>query len=299
MELRHIRTFLLLAEELHFGRTAARLHVAQSAVSQTLKALEQEVGASLFDRTRRKVALSAAGTHFLAHAQRAIESLEDGSASARRAASGDVGRVVLGFTVMSALTVLPRAIARFQREFPGVELRVEQGGTMQQLEALRLGKIDLGFMPLKRAAHVEPFATEVLESAALMTFVPASHPLAKRKRVRILDLVDVPHVLLSRRSEPRLYAGIYRACAEHGFTPRIAMELEQLESLLAFVAAGVGITHAPAFLGRLRLEGVRMLPFEHRPMVGISVVWDARTLSPAASRFLEIARSERPSPARE
>lgn len=110
MDLRHVRTFLVLAEELHFGHAAARLHVAQSAVSQTLKALEEEVGAMLLARTRRRVALTPAGEQFRDHARRALSSLEDAAACARRAAEGETGRLVLRFTLMSALSVLPRPL---------------------------------------------------------------------------------------------------------------------------------------------------------------------------------------------
>src|SRR5262245_22182399 len=117
MDLRHVRTFLILAEELHFGRAAARLNVVQPAVSQTLKSLEQEIGVLLFSRTKRAVALTAAGHSFLLHARRALEELESGSADARRAASGESGRLHLRFAMAAALTPVPRAIARFAREY--------------------------------------------------------------------------------------------------------------------------------------------------------------------------------------
>src|SRR6185503_11617230 len=128
MDLRHIRTFLALAEELHFGRAAHRLRVAQSAVSQTLRALEEEIGAALLERSTRHVRLTPAGQQYVQHARAALAQLDDGAAAALRAASGEVGELRLSFTLMSALTVLPRVVTRFQRAYPRVRLVVTPGG---------------------------------------------------------------------------------------------------------------------------------------------------------------------------
>src|SRR4051812_26991066 len=133
MELRHLRVFRTLAEELHFGRTAARLHTAQSAISQTVKDLEAEVGAALFARTKRQVTLTAAGAALLTSARAALVEVERGCKNARRAADGQTGTLTLRYGMLASLTVLPRAVARFARAHPDVEVRVQPGGSADQL----------------------------------------------------------------------------------------------------------------------------------------------------------------------
>src|SRR5262245_24066079 len=202
VDTQHVRTFLTLVDELHFGRAAARLHIVQSAVSQTIKALEHEIGAPLFNRTKRKVALTAAGQSFLVHARRAMDELESASAEARRAASGESGRLTLRFAMASALTPLPRAVAQFVHEHQRVELRIEPGGTTEQFEALRQGRCDIAFVTLKD--DVRPFASEVVEKDLLTVLVTAKHPLAQRRRVTFRDLAKEPHVMFKEESEPEI-----------------------------------------------------------------------------------------------
>src|SRR4051812_12451920 len=146
MELRHIRTFVVLAAELHFGRAARKLRVAQSAVSQTLRGLEEEMGVVLLSRTKRHVSLTPAGAQFLEYARASLSQLEQGTAAARHVARGDEGELRLSFTLMSALTLLPRAVAKFQKAYPRVRLVISPGGSVEQLEAIRQGRCDVGFM---------------------------------------------------------------------------------------------------------------------------------------------------------
>jgi LysR family transcriptional regulator, benzoate and cis,cis-muconate-responsive activator of ben and cat genes len=291
MELREIRTFLTLAEELHFTRTAARLRVAQSAVSYAIKNLEQEIGAELVTRTKRSVRLTAAGESFRVRAARVLGELEQAAEESRRVARGQAGRLVLRFTLTSALTVVPRALARFQRAYPEVELDIQPGGTHEQLEALRLGRCDIGFVAFKRADA--PLHSEPVQRAPLVALVSSGHPLAGRKRLRLSDLANERFVFLKLASEPQVRGFFERHCRDAGFEPNIALEIEQLEVLLAMVAAGVGISCAPGFVRLLRFPGVAALPLTPRIMAGISAVWDPSRLSAAGQRFLAILREER------
>jgi DNA-binding transcriptional LysR family regulator len=291
MNLRHLHAFLVLAEELHFGRTAARLHVVQSAVTQTIQALEKDLGVRLFERNKRRVALTPAGEHFLAHARDAVERLERGSEAARRAAAGESGRLALRFTMMTALTVLPRAVARFQRERPDVQLDIQAGGTTEQLAELRAGRCDIAFVALKR--DVRPLSTEVVERASLVALLPSRHRHARRRSLRFEDLEGERFIFLRQTSEPEIRAALLRRFAEAGRAPEVVLEIEQVDALLAFVAVGTGISLVPGFVDRLHHQGVTTVPI--RPVVpcGISAVWDGATLSPVAERFLATLREER------
>jgi DNA-binding transcriptional LysR family regulator len=291
MEMRHLRVFLVLAEELHFGRTATRMRVAQSAVSLTIKTLEEEVGAQLFARTKRHVSLTAAGRELAAHARSALGELERGAIAARRAASGESGRLLLRFTMMSALTVLPRAVARFQQRHPGVEIRIDPGGSTEQLEALGRGACDIAFVSFKRDAA--PFAAEVVEKSTLVAIVPAAHPLARRKTVGLASFGDQRCIFLSERNEPGVRSALRRHFAELGVDPEVVLEVDQLESMLAFVAVGFGISLGPAFVERIGFRGVKCVPIRPAVPCGISAVWDPRALSPVARGFLATLREER------
>ena len=291
MELRHVRTFVAIAEEMHFGRAAARLHVVQSAVSLTLKALEEEVGTLLVARSQRRVALTAAGEQYLAYARRVLATLDEGAAAARRAADGESGRLVLRFTALGAISVLPGAIARMQREHPGVELDLGQLGSAEQIEAIRARRCDLGFIVVIRGdPGLEQFR---VVDEPLMAVLPTGHRLASRRRVHMRDLGDERRIILSRRSEPEIYAAYLATCAREGLSPGAALEVDQIETMLAFVAAGVGISHAPGSIRALRMKGVVTVPITPRVASGVTAVWDARALPPAGERFLKILKEEK------
>lgn len=293
MELRHVRTFLVLADELHFGRSAERLRVAQSGVSQTIKALEAEVGAELLARTRRSVSLTPAGQRFLEHARRAHGSLEQATAAARSAASGESGRLSLRFILMSSLTMLPRAVARFQREHPRVNLDIAPATMVEQLDAIREGRCDVGFLAFKD--DLAPLASHVVERAGLVAVLPTRHRLASRRSIALSDLAEEPFVFLKRSGEPEISAMFRRRCAAAGFEPRIALEVEQSEALLAFVAAGFGVSCAPSLIERLAFRGTTTVAIRPAISTAISAVWHPDQLSAVGRRFLAVLRDE-PSP---
>lgn len=290
MELRHLRTFLALAEELHFGRAARKLRIAQSAVSQTLRSLEAELGVVLLERSRRQVSLTPAGHQYLQHARAALARLEEGAVAAQHAASGEVGELRLSFTLMSALTALPRVVTRYQRAYPRVRLVVTPGGSTEQLDAIREGRCDVGFMAFKR--DVAPLESLVVTRAALVAVLPSRHPLAKRSRIELGELATEPFIFLRQQSEPQIYEHFRGHCARAGFEPRLVMEVEHIEALLAFVAAGFGVSCVPSLVERLRFKGVTTVPLALDARGGISAVWQPQRLSPTASHFLQMLRAD-------
>jgi DNA-binding transcriptional LysR family regulator len=290
MELRHVRTFIALAEELHFGRASRTLRVAQSAVSQTLRALEEEMGMALLARTKRSVALTPAGAQFLQYARASIVQLEQGTAAARHVASGEEGELRLSCTLMSTLTRLPSVVARFQRQYPRVRLAIQPGGSMEQLAAIRQGRCDIGFMALKR--DVAPLATLVVARAPLVAVLPSRHALARSTSLELGQLAAEKFIFLKQQSEPQIYEYFRAHCARAGFEPDVIVQVEHVEALLSFVAAGVGVSCVPGLVQRLPFRGVKTLPLRPEIQGGISAVWRPDGLSATAAHFLELLRAE-------
>jgi DNA-binding transcriptional LysR family regulator len=289
VEIRHLRVLVAVAEELHFGRAALRLRIAQSAVSTTLRSLEEQVGATLVARTRRSVALTAAGAAYLAHARRVLEELDTASRTARRAGAGETGTLVLQFTLMATLTVVPRAVARFQREVPEVVLTTTAAGTSEQLDAIRAGRCDVGFVARKSDPEL---AMELVEASPLVVVMARSHPFARRRRIAWSDLARERLVFLDEATEPHVNTMFRRRCNEAGFEPDIVLRVGHLEALLAFVSAGIGVACVPALVQRVGFRDVRAVPLTPQAKGGISVVWDPASRNPAAARFLDVLRDE-------
>lgn len=291
MELRDVNLFLAVCDELSFTRAALRLRVAQSAASQAVKRLEAEVGATLLARTKRRVTITEAGAEFRAGALSALTNLAGAADAARRTAQGQRGRLALRFGLLTTLTVVPQALARFKREYPAIELELESAGTAPQLEGLRLGQCDIGFVSFQR--QLEGLVTEVVDRAPLVALLPARHRLASRARIPLRALADEDFVFLKSTSEPRVRQFFRERCRAAGFEPKVVVESEQLEVLLSLVAAGVGVCCLPGFVRGVHYRGVVALPLTPAILGGVSVVWNPETLSPAGHSFLNVLRAER------
>lgn len=288
MELRHLRVAVALADELHFGRTAQRLRLAQSAVSQTLKALEDELSVELFARTKRTVRVTAAGARFVEGARRTLSELALASTGAKAIGAGEGGRLGVGFIPMVSLTDIPRAIAAFRRAHPAVALGLEPATSTAQLEALRSGRLDVGFIPSAAAkAELSPLACRDIATSPLVALVAMNHPLARRTWLRLADLANQSFIFLTQSGEPRINMYFRRRCIEAGFDPDVVLEVEHTDALLAFVAEGLGISCVPRWIERLGFRGVRAIPLRPAVHGGICAVWHPALLSPIGRRFLD------------
>ena len=288
IELRHVRVFQTLAEELHFGRTAARLRVAQSAISQTIKQLELEVGVTLFTRTRRDVRLSPAGEAFLAHARSAVLSLERARSAALDASQRGTGRLVLRCSITTALTQLPQLVDRFRRSEPDVDLDLAPASSLDQLDALHTGRCDIGFMPKQR--DISPLAEHAIHRDCLCVAVAARPPFARRRTVRLRELAGEPLVFLRAATEPQTHRFFSTRCREAGFEPRIVLEIDQLEMMLAAVAAGIGLGCTSGGVGRLAFPGISLVPLSPTIHTTITAVWNPAAITPVAGRFIDLVR---------
>ncbi|MEM7340792.1 MAG: LysR substrate-binding domain-containing protein [Actinomycetota bacterium] len=284
MNLRHIETFLLVAEELHVGRAAARLHVAQPAVSQTIAALEKELGLQLFDRSGRGITLTPAGQTYRDEVEGVFPQLERASRAAKEAEHGIRGRLTIGFTAVCTLGDLPRRLTDFMGRHPDITVTLEQMATAHQMDALRLGSIDVGFTILPGGP--DPVHSHLISSDELHVFISSDHRLAAYERVPIAEMLREPFLLMSKDREPCVHRSFNRMCEEHGAQAEIVMEVDHLESMLAFVAAGLGVSLAPSTAARLKLDGATSRPLDPPMPAGISAIWNPTTSTPAAKLLL-------------
>jgi DNA-binding transcriptional LysR family regulator len=284
-ELRHIRTFVAVAEERHFRRAAERLNVGQPAVTRTIKWLEAAVGARLFERTTRQVDLTPSGQALLDECRRALAAFDRGVRRARQAAVGEAGRLVVAYMDFAINGPLPRIIERFRRACPDVEVSLFHMPTSIQREALAEGDIDIAFL----IGPFEQEGFEVLEVARdpLLALVPSDHPLADRPRLSVRELVREPLVIGS----PEAWAA-YRMILERIFTrlgvrPHVVQEASTSDGILGLVAAKMGVTLYPSCALALQREGVVIRPLTDRlEEVPTLAAWPTKSPNPSVTRFV-------------
>ncbi len=242
MELRHLRYFVAVGEEQHYGRAAQRLHVAQPALSRQIQDLEDEVGFKLFERLPRGVKLSEAGKLFLEDARRILQQVNDAAARAARVARGQSGTLRIGFTENASWHgVVPESLRRFRERQPDAELQLYPAGSVDQVEHIRSGRVDAGFVFNLPKSDEElgqlPVAMQHVELAA-----PRGHRLSRIKKLRLRDLVDVPFVWFPRREAPAFYDRLMRECYRGGLkSPRIVQEAANEATILSLVSHDVGV----------------------------------------------------------
>jgi DNA-binding transcriptional LysR family regulator len=298
MELRHLRYFVAVAEELHFRRAAERLHMAQPPLSLQIAQLEEEIGCRLFDRSdRRRVRLTPAGESFLEEARPLLDRVQHAVESARRAQAGEIGTLTVGLTSSMAYGVVPGLVRTFRKQNPGVAIRLLEMTTAQQERALLDRRLDLGFCypPLEH----DGFRTAVVQEERLTLAVPESHPLARHREVRLRSLGPEAFLSFPRSLSPGLYDLILSACRQAELTPKFAQEATQLQTIIALVAAGLGVAIVPESMAALQRTGV-----VYRRLAGTRVrvrtiaVWRAAGPFPAMNRLVALAQKERTRPER-
>jgi DNA-binding transcriptional LysR family regulator len=264
IELRHLRYFVAVAEELHFGRAALRLHLAQPPLSQQIRRLEGIVGHPLFLRTSRAVKLTVAGEVFLERARRVLRAVQQDLAEVRSAGRGEVGSLRVGFISSGMLTPLPAMLGLYRRLQPKVDLQLSEGVSSGMTRSLLDGDIDVGF--LRDADPVDGVESEILFSEPFVAVLPATHPFARRKSLSTDALRDEPFVLFNPQAGHLAYEKTASLCEAHGFRPRVVQEAPQWFTSLRLIGAGLGVSIAPACVERIappdavciRLSGARV-----------------------------------------
>ncbi|MBH3429502.1 LysR family transcriptional regulator [Pseudomonas alkylphenolica] len=257
MELRHLRYFIAVAQELHFGRAAELLGISQPPLSQQIQALEQELGARLFERTNRRVALSEAGRLFLEEARLVLAQVDKAADVARRAQLGELGEMKIGFTSSAPFnSSIPKAIYAFRQRFPAVHLNLEEMSSQAVADALLDESIEIGLIrPLSLPDSL--VATELFREP-LVAVINAAHPLAGGSEggLHIAALADEPFVFFPRSYGSGLYAQLLNLARQAGFSPHFAQEASEAMTIIGLVSAGLGVSVLPASFQRMRIDGV-------------------------------------------
>ena len=289
IDLRHLRYFVAVAEELHFGRAALRLHIAQPPLSQQIKQLEHNLGHPLFERTSRAVSLTPAGKEMLERARRILSRMDEDLAAVRRVGRGDVGTLTIAFTGSAILSdPLPEAIRTYRRRYPDVDLRLREMGTMLQIDALRDGSIDLGF--LRDPGPFDGLVIEELLREPYVAVLPSRHPLAKLKTVPVRKLRGEPFIFHRRSIGPLAYDRTMAICERHGFVPQVVQEAPQWPTAIRLVESGLGITIAPKCVSKLETLGVVFRSIDaKRDFTEVSLGHRNEPLMPTAAEFVRLA----------
>lgn len=296
MEIRWIEAFVAVAEELHFGRAAARLRLAQSPLSQTIRKLERELGTTLFDRSTRSVALTPAGKAFLPHAHRVFEELELGRQSTRATDGVVYGTVSIGFSgALNHHTLSPLTRAVRQR-YSGVTLsltgRVMTRGGVEQVER---GGLDIAFVGLP--TDPSPVRTRLVASEPLGVVLPVDHPLATESSIDLADTADEDFITTPESAGSTLQQVATHACMRAGFRPRIVQEVTDPFLILTLVSAGVGIALMASSIAEIIPTGARFVPLrDESPRMDHAIAWLEGNSSPVLRAVLEVAEEVLPSP---
>jgi DNA-binding transcriptional LysR family regulator len=289
IELRHLRYFLAVAETLHFSQAAERLGIAQPPLSQQIKRLEQLVGHRLFDRTTRGVKLTLAGQLLAERARSTIEKVHDDLAQVRRLGRGEEGTLTVGFSGSVMFTGLPAAIESYRRRYPKVELRLRELVTAAQIAALLDGTIDLAF--LRDGDPTDGIQVTTLLKERYVAVLPVAHALARKRSLRVGDLREEPFIFFPRRMGPLAFDRTIACCEANGFRPNIVQDAPQWPTLVRLVAAGLGVSLAPACVATVTLPGAvyRDVNAACRTTIDLGIkTGSGQTL---ASNFMEIARA--------
>ena len=288
-ELRLIRYFVAVAEELHFGRAAHRLRMAQPGLSQQIKSLEQQLGVRLLDRTSRQVTLTPAGSLLLAEGRRLLAQAERTADQVRRAGLGQVGRISVAAIGSATYDVIPHLVREHRRRFPDVEVLLREMSTPAQVHALRDGEIDVGFLRLP--ADIDELVAHVVREERMALMLPESHPLAELREVPLRALARERLIVFPAAPRPSWADTVIAACREAGFEPNVAQEAMESATVVSFVAAGIGVAPVPEGLLLLARPGVVCrLVAPPAPVTRLAVVHRTGDLLPAVAALLDVIR---------
>jgi DNA-binding transcriptional LysR family regulator len=292
MDPKSLRYFLAVAEELHYGRAAERLCMSQPPLTKHIQQLEARLGVMLFDRNKRGVRLTPAGSAMVREARRLLAQTERSMRAVQLAEHGDIGRVRIGFVAAVLFMGVESVFRRIELDLKGVDSVWEEMGSSEQMEALHQDRIDLGFSQISQG--LGEMACHRVASVPLAVALPDTHRLAQQPEIRLADLVDDAFIVIPRESAPTFHDLTVAACVKAGFSPNIRHYAKHLVSIVSLVAMGRGVSLVPQTFARAALPGVVL-----RPIAGIkthaeySVVWNPRNTLPVLGRVLELLGAPR------
>jgi DNA-binding transcriptional LysR family regulator len=293
MELRHLRYFVAVAEELSFTRAAKRLHVSQPPLSRQIRNLEEEIQAALFVRGKRGVILTEAGQFLLIEARQILAQSERAALLARTTRRDEVGHLAIAYTAALFDPLLWRTLRQFRQRFPLVELEIREMSAFQQTQALVEKQIDLGYVAIRFPELEQDLVFECVRKAAAWVALPPGHPLAKRRRLTFRALAQEAFILPRWAATSTFQKWFSSQCEAAGFTPKIAQKGDNAYSVLGLVSAGVGVAIMPEMARHLMSQEVEFRPLPASvPKFEFNIVWRRENTSPVLQTFLGMLREQ-------
>ncbi len=290
MELRHLRYFSTVATELHFGRAAEKLHIAQPPLSKQIQDLEAELGFELFNRTKRSISLTPAGQAFLIEVNQIFQQLDRAIDIGRKTSRGELGQISIGFVGSATYNILPVILQQFRDRYPHVQIELHELTTDRQLIWLREGRIDIGL--IRPPMIGVGFASQIIFRESLVVALPIDHHLAELDTIELSSLATEPFILFPRQLAPGLYDPIIAICQAAGFSPQVVQECIQMQTIVSLVSANMGVSILPESIQEAQRQGVVYKPivasFGIEKLATIAIVWRLNDDSPTIDRLLEL-----------
>lgn len=288
--LNQLRYFCVVAELRHFGRAAERLHMSQPPLSRQIAALERDLGVVLLERTSKGVILTPAGERLLADAKNVLLLADQAKRNAVAVGQGEAGRLTVGFTMCAAYSLVPQLVRNFKKKFPRVELHLREMMPSTLKRDLGEGTIDAAInFP---DDDVEAFATHSLIREPLDLVLPDTHALARVKSVAVERLADEPFLIVPRHQVAVLHDSIVQRCQAAGFTPKVGLEVYLQQTIINFVAEGLGVAFVPASMRRSQIKGATFKRVADPPMVEQMLFWSSANKNPCLAGFLTMCEVE-------
>jgi DNA-binding transcriptional LysR family regulator len=295
MELRHLRYFVAVAEELNFTRAAGKLHLAQPSLTRQIHNLEEELGVRLLDRTKNQVSLTEEGRSFLVDARRLVALSLESVKAVQRFSRGESGQLNLGYLFKFNFDLLPATLATFYQTCPEIAVNLFDMSPAEQLRALEARKIDLGFVGLRPPAANKNMAALNWECVArhhVVVVLPARHPLAKKSKIPARDLKSLFFVAMSEDTHPGSRDWLTGLCQQAGFAPRILQDVDLESGIMTFVAEGLGVTLAREQIRNLPHPGVVFRPLVAAAKAGYWIAWHRENRSKALGQYIGIVKKQ-------
>ena len=295
MELRHLRYFVAVADELNFTRAAEKLHLAQPSLTRQIHNLEDELGVRLLNRTKNQVSLTEEGKSFLIDARRLVALSRESMEAIQRFSRGESGQLNLGYLFKFNFELLPVTLATFYQTCPEMAVNLFDMSPAEQLRALEARKIDLGFVGLRPpAAYKNTTALEwyCVAHHAIVVVLPAHHLLAKESKIMLRDLKALFFVAMSEQTHPGSRDWLSSLCQKAGFTPRILQDVDLESGIMTFVAEGLGVTLAREQIKKLPHPGVVFRPLAAAAKADYWIAWHRENRSKALLQYIEIIKRQ-------
>ncbi len=289
MDVKQLKSFIAVANTLSFRRAARQLHLSQSALSIQIQNLEAHFGVSLLARNRRSVRLTPAGESVLADSDQLLKQIAAMELRAARIGSGETGHLRIGFVASATAQLLPSIVVAFRKAYPGVSFDLRNIPTTQQMEALKNGSIDIGFLRLPLV--VDELLIELVHREQFAIVLPKSHRLASRKALTLRELADEPFIAYGRRWAPNFHDQWTELCRKAGFTPNVVQETAEMETALVLIAAGLGVAILPKGIACRSRAAIKVKPLASEAVfseIGIAVV--RSRVTPLAERFIALSK---------